>query len=79
MSKKAVDESPDVKCPYYKHENKWEIHCEGVQEKQCFHVAFGRPELRKDYEKRLCKSRWTECLIAKGQNERWDFECRGGS
>ena len=71
MSKKAVDESPDVKCPYYKHESKWEICCEGVQADQSFHVAFSLPVSRKAYEKQFCKSCWGQCLIARGLNRRW--------
>ena len=71
VSKTGVEENPNVKCPFYKHENQWEIHCEGVQRGQCFHVAFSQPQGRLDYEKRLCKDSWGQCLIARGQNHRW--------
>ena len=71
MSKYGIDESPDVKCPYYKQESKWEIFCEGVQADQSFHVAFSLPASRKAYEKQFCKDCWGQCLIARGLNRRW--------
>ena len=55
--------SADVRCPFYRAEEKKVIHCEGVQENSAIHNAFsGTVDA---YKARYCCDAWEECLIAK--------------
>ena len=73
MSKGNVDENHLVKCPYYKCENRCTIFCEGVQAGQCIHMAFSGGEDKRSYEKQFCRKKWGDCIIAAGQNARYEY------
>lgn len=73
MAKREKDENPYVKCPYYKCETGCVIYCEGVQKDCSIHMAFATRQQKMEYQNRLCKSEWKNCMIAQAQNRRYDY------
>ena len=52
-------------CPFYKHESRQVIYCEGVREGSVLHLAFANPSDSLDYKKEYCRCNHTECDISK--------------
>lgn len=50
-------------CPFYKHESRQVIYCEGVEEGNVLHLAFASPADCLAYKKRYCRSDHTQCII----------------
>lgn len=76
MTRRSRDESPEVRCPYYKGERQSMIYCEGPLEGSCIHMAFGSGKGRRDYEKCFCMRKWQLCMVADAHNRIWDYEAR---
>lgn len=74
MPKRNVDENVFVKCPYYKCESQCVIYCEGVEDKNCIHMAFATKIQRKEYEKQFCQNCWGKCMIAAAHNRKWGYD-----
>lgn len=52
-------------CPFYRHENRNVIYCEGVKEGSVTHIAFANPYDCLSYKKQYCRCDHTHCLISK--------------
>jgi hypothetical protein len=52
-------------CPFYKHENRQVIFCEGIGEDSVIHLAFANPSDCLSHKKRYCRCSHTECSISK--------------
>lgn len=64
----------DVVCPYYKHDERQTINCEGVEEGSALHLAFAtRPQLMR-YKRLYCRDCWKKCMIAGALNRKYDYE-----
>jgi hypothetical protein len=42
-------------CPFYKHENRNVIYCEGIKEGTVIHIAFANPHECIEYKKQNCR------------------------
>jgi hypothetical protein len=51
-------------CPFYRHESRQVIYCEGVEEGTVLHLAFANPSECLDYKKRFCRCNHTQCFIS---------------
>lgn len=66
MSKGKHYTSNKAICPFYKHENRNVIYCEGVNDGTVLHMAFANPSECLAYKKEYCRSNnCTQCLISK--------------
>lgn len=63
-----------VVCPYYKRNERQEIHCEGVREGSSLHLTFSTPQDLLDYRKQFCRGCWKKCLIAEMLNRKWEYD-----
>lgn len=61
--------SNKVICPFYKHENRFVIFCQGVDEESVLHLAFPRPSSCFDFKQRYCRKEYSTCPIAKMLND----------
>ena len=52
-------------CPFYRHENRQVIFCEGVEEGIVLHLAFANPSECLEYKKRYCRWNHTQCYVSK--------------
>lgn len=53
-------------CPYYKHESRQVIYCEGLKEGNVLHNAFANPSDAIEYKKNYCRCfNYTQCHISK--------------
>lgn len=52
-------------CPFYRHENRQVIFCEGVEEGTVLHLAFANPSECLEYKKRYCRCNHTQCSVSK--------------
>ena len=74
MPRGKMFESIHAKCPYYKHERKAKLYCEGVQGESSIHLAFSTIQQRESYEKQFCEGMWHKCMIADAHNRKWDYQ-----
>ena len=51
-------------CPFYKHENRQVIFCEGVKEGTVLHLAFANPSDCLLHKKQYCRSNHNQCPIS---------------
>lgn len=66
MSKGKHYISSKAICPFYKHENRNVIYCEGVNEGTVTHIAFANPSECLSYKKQYCRcGNCTNCPIYK--------------
>lgn len=61
--------SNKVICPFYKHENRFVIFCQGVDEESVLHLAFPRPSSCFDFKQRYCRKEYSTCPIAQMLND----------
>lgn len=52
-------------CPFYKHESRQVIYCEGVAEGNVIHLAFANPSDCLSHKKEYCRCNHTQCSISK--------------
>lgn len=64
MAKGKHYPSMKAMCPFYKHENRQVIYCEGVKEGTVLHLAFANPSECLLYKKQYCQSNYTQCQIS---------------
>lgn len=50
-------------CPFYKHESKQIIDCEGIQDNTVIHIAFANATDSKTFKIRHCRDKYKECPI----------------
>ena len=58
MSRKAL-------CPFYKHESRQVIYCEGVSNGNVIHLAFANPSECLSHKQRYCRCSHSDCSISK--------------
>ena len=63
-----------IQCPYYKKDGAQSVHCEGVEEGCGLRLGFGRFSRLESYKNAYCRSRWTDCMIAKMLNQKHDYQ-----
>lgn len=51
-------------CPFYKHENRFVIFCQGIKDESVLHHAFPRPSACFEYKQQYCRKDYTTCPIA---------------
>ena len=51
-------------CPFYKHESRQVIYCEGIKEGTVLHIAFANPTDCMLYKHQYCRSDHTECVVS---------------
>lgn len=51
-------------CPFYKHESRQVIYCEGVKEGTVLHLAFANPSDCISYKKHYCRCNHIQCPIS---------------
>jgi hypothetical protein len=56
--------SSKATCPFYKHESRQVIYCEGVAEDMVLHLAFANPSDCLSYKKQYCRCNHTLCAIS---------------
>ena len=61
MSKGKHYISSKAICPFYKHENRNVIYCEGVKEGIVNHLAFANPSECLLYKKEYCRCNYNQC------------------
>ena len=52
-------------CPFYKHESRQVIYCEGVEDGTVLHLAFANPSDSLEYKKKYCRCDHNQCQISK--------------
>ena len=65
MSKGKHYNSAKAICPFYKHENRNVIYCEGIKDGTVTHIAFANPSECLSYKKQHCRCNHTQCNISK--------------
>ncbi len=63
-----------VQCPYYKRDGAQSVHCEGVQDGCGLRLGFAAKGQLKSYKENFCRQRWTDCMVAKMLNGKYDYE-----
>lgn len=53
-----------ARCPFYLHEDRQVIYCEGITADTTTHVAFANCTDCKAYKADFCKKNWHRCRIA---------------
>lgn len=51
-------------CPFYKHENRFVIFCQGVDDESVLHLAFPKPSSCFEFKQQYCRSKHEMCPIA---------------
>lgn len=51
-------------CPFYKHENRLVIFCQGIADESVLHLAFPKPSSCYDFKEKYCRNQHTKCPIA---------------
>ena len=67
ISKSAV-------CPFYLHESRQLICCEGVGEGNVIHVAFANATDAKNYKVRMCRHNYRKCAVHKMLEGKYEDE-----
>lgn len=55
-------------CPFYKHENRFVIFCQGIKEESVLHLAFPSPSSCVEFKSCYCRKDYTKCPIYKMLN-----------
>lgn len=55
--------SNKVICPFYKHENRFVIFCQGIDGESVLHLAFPKPSSCFNFKNRYCRKDHTKCYI----------------
>lgn len=63
MGKRYIDSG--IRCPYYCSEEPSKIYCEGIEEENWLHVAWGDAKRKKKYKQERCRGNWWDCPVAK--------------
>lgn len=50
-------------CPFYKHESRQVIYCEGIKDGTVLHLAFANPTDCIEHKKRYCRCDYKQCSI----------------
>ena len=50
-------------CPFYKHESRQVIYCEGIKEGTVTHIAFANASECLSHKKQFCRCNYTQCPI----------------
>lgn len=53
-----------AKCPFYLHEERQVIYCEGVEDNTTTHIAFASCTDCRTYKTDFCKGKWEQCRVA---------------
>lgn len=56
--------STKSKCPYYKHESRGQVVCEGICEDSVTHVAFSTSSGCYHFKNKYCRNDYKECPVA---------------
>lgn len=56
-------ESMKAVCPYYKHENRFVIFCQGIDEESVLHLAFPKPSSCLEFKNKYCRKNYAQCSI----------------
>ena len=56
-------QNPDVGCPFYKADNKWEIQCEGLENRSKIVLRYERMAEKKRQIREYCCRNWEMCEI----------------
>lgn len=59
-------------CPFYKHENRNVIFCEGIKDGTVLHLAFANPTDCIEHKKRYCRCNYKGCSINSMLNSKYD-------
>lgn len=51
-------------CPFYKHENRFVIFCQGVEDESVIHLAFPKPSSCYQFKEKYCRKQHDMCPIA---------------
>lgn len=54
----------DAICPFYHHEDKQVIYCDGIVPDSVIHLAFANNTDAKAYKVKYCRNCYNECLIS---------------
>ena len=55
--------SSKVICPFYRHENRFVIFCQGVDNESVLHLAFPKPSSCLSFKEQYCRKNHTKCYI----------------
>ena len=59
-------------CPFYKHESRQVIYCEGVTDGNVIHLAFANPSECLDHKKKYCRCSYALCPINRMLNIKYN-------
>lgn len=51
-------------CPFYKHENRQVIFCEGIKDGTVLHLAFANPSECLSHKKNYCRANHSQCPLS---------------
>jgi hypothetical protein len=57
------NESPDVKCPFYRKEDQYKVFCEGVVNASSINLNFPNTKEFRAYKGEHCNSKYYKCPI----------------
>ena len=63
LSKKYCYVSATVKCPFYRHEERRHIACQGYDSKSFMHITFKRTGEAGMHKEQYCQEKYKECPI----------------
>lgn len=63
-----------IKCPFYRSQEKYKVHCEGVDEHSSIHLVFGDPKMKTEYQRDNCSRNYKECRIAQMLYKKYEEE-----
>lgn len=64
--------SNEVECPFYSSEDAYKIRCEGLEDSSTTHVVFPLPDLKKEYKRRYCCTKYKDCLLYKALYNKYE-------
>ncbi len=50
-------------CPFYKHESRQMIYCEGIKKGNVLHLAFDNPANCLEHKKKYCRCNYSQCSL----------------
>ena len=50
-------------CPFYKHESRQMVYCQGVVQGSVVHLAFENNAISRDFKERYCRKDYKSCQI----------------
>lgn len=57
--------SANAVCPFYRHEERTRVHCEGICGSTSIHVVFTDPKLKHEHKKLFCCNGYINCPLYK--------------